>query len=57
MLYAGPTHAQSVPTIDLPDVTIKPYATDQLDVGGFADASPPIRARGHGARACAMVCD
>ncbi|MDT8873490.1 hypothetical protein RAA17_26115 [Komagataeibacter rhaeticus] len=57
MLYAGPTHAQNVPTIDLHGVTIKPYATDQLDVGGFADASPAHPGTGHGARACAMVCD
>lgn len=40
LLYAVPIHAQTVPTIDLHGVTIKPYATDQLDMGGFANASP-----------------
>ncbi|GAN99246.1 porin O/P phosphate-selective [Komagataeibacter xylinus NBRC 13693] len=40
MMGAAATHAQSVPTIDLHGITIKPYATDQLDIGGFPGASP-----------------
>ncbi|MCE2574453.1 porin [Komagataeibacter sp. FNDCR2] len=45
-------HAQTVPTVTLPGITIKPYATDQLDVGGFANASPARP--GTGARGARM---
>lgn len=36
----GIAHGQSIPAITLPGITIRPYATDQLDVGGFAHAAP-----------------
>ena len=53
ILYpCGMAHAQAVPTITLPGITIKPYATDQLDVGGFANASPARP--GTGARGARM---
>ncbi|BAK82578.1 porin O/P phosphate-selective [Komagataeibacter medellinensis NBRC 3288] len=44
--------AQSVPALALHGVTIKPYATDQLDVGGFANAGPAHP--GTGARAARL---
>ncbi|WP_408887013.1 OprO/OprP family phosphate-selective porin [Komagataeibacter melomenusus] len=33
-------HAQSVPVVRLDGITIRPYATDQLDTGGFVSAGP-----------------
>ncbi|GBR69924.1 phosphate-selective porin O/P [Acetobacter tropicalis NRIC 0312] len=42
-------HAGTVPSITLGDVVIKPYATDQLDIGGLPQTSVP--ASGVGVRA------
>ncbi|POF61911.1 OprO/OprP family phosphate-selective porin [Novacetimonas maltaceti] len=51
LLVCGRAHAQAVPTVTLPGITIRPYATDQLDVGGFAQSTPtPMGTGARGAR-------
>ncbi|WP_395372548.1 OprO/OprP family phosphate-selective porin [Komagataeibacter diospyri] len=51
-MFATVAQAQSVPAVRLNGVTIQPYATNQLDVGGFADAGPAHV--GTGARAARL---
>lgn len=36
------TQAATVPTIQFDDVSIKPYATEQLDIGGFGQTRQPV---------------
>ncbi|WP_248845946.1 OprO/OprP family phosphate-selective porin [Acetobacter senegalensis] len=51
-LSVSAAHAGTVPSITLGDVVIKPYATDQLDIGGFPQTSVP--APGVGIRAARL---
>ncbi|WP_338111323.1 OprO/OprP family phosphate-selective porin [Novacetimonas pomaceti] len=51
VLACSPLSAQSVPSVNLSGVVIRPYATDQLDVGGFAGSAPtPMGTGARGAR-------
>lgn len=45
------TRAKTVPDFKIGAITIKPYATDQLDAGGFFDSQPSQPgAAAHGSR-------
>lgn len=39
-LFLNLAYAQTVPIFRANNITINPYVTDQLDIGGFVDASP-----------------
>lgn len=39
-LYNG--HAATIPTLQFGDVSIKPYVTDQVDIGGFPQTRQPV---------------
>ncbi|OUJ16527.1 porin [Acetobacter orientalis] len=42
ILSPSTTQAATVPTLQFGDVSIKPYATEQLDIGGFAQTRQPV---------------
>ncbi|MFT8565309.1 MAG: porin, partial [Acetobacter orientalis] len=42
ILSLSTTQAATVPTLQFGDVSIKPYATEQLDIGGFTQTRQPV---------------
>ena len=42
ILSPSTTQAATMPTLQFGDVSIKPYATEQLDIGGFAQTRQPV---------------